>query len=37
MDDASHVNARRAEMGLMRLELYARFIRERSPNVCGAP
>ena len=34
IDDASHVNARRAEMGLMRLELYARFVREHSPNVC---
>jgi Family of unknown function (DUF6624) len=37
MDDASHVNARRAEMGLMRLDLYARFLREHSPNICGAP
>lgn len=37
MDDANHVDARRAELGLMRLELYARFIREHSPKMCGAP
>jgi hypothetical protein len=36
IDDASHVNARRAEMGLMRLEMYARLVRLFSPNACAA-
>jgi hypothetical protein len=36
MDDATNVNARRAEMGLMRLELYARVVRVNSPDMCGS-
>jgi hypothetical protein len=36
MDDATKVNARRAEFGLMRLELYARIVRLNSPDVCGS-
>ena len=35
IDDATNVNARRAELGLMRLELYARLVRLNSPDVCG--
>ncbi len=36
LDDAKHVNIRRAELGLMRLELYARLVRLNSPDVCGS-
>ena len=36
MDDAKNVNIRRSELGLMRLELYARFVRLLSPDMCGA-
>ena len=36
IDDAPRVNTRRAEVGLMRLELYVRFVRLQSPDVCGA-
>ncbi len=36
MDDAATVNMRRARMGLMRLELYARLVRLHSPDLCGA-
>jgi hypothetical protein len=34
IDDATNVNARRAELGLMRLELYARLVRLNSPDLC---
>ena len=36
MDDAATVNVRRAELGLMRLELYAWIVRLNSPDVCGS-
>jgi len=36
MDDAKHVNMRRAELGLMRLELYARLVRLNSPDMCAS-
>lgn len=35
MDDAKDVNIRRAEMGLMRIELYTRLVRLHSPDPCG--
>jgi hypothetical protein len=35
MDDPANVNMRRAEMGLMRLELYKQLVRLNSPD-CGA-
>lgn len=33
--DEANVNIRRAELGLMRVELYARVVRLHSPAVCG--
>jgi hypothetical protein len=36
IDDAPNVNVRRAELGLMRLELYERLVRRRSPDLCGS-
>ncbi len=36
IDDAKNVNLRRAEMGLMRLELYERLVRQTSPDLCGS-
>jgi hypothetical protein len=36
IDDAKNVNVRRAELGLMRLELYARLVRQKSPDLCGS-
>ena len=36
IDDAATVNVRRAELGLMRLELYARVVRLNSPDACGS-
>jgi hypothetical protein len=36
MDDATNVNMRRAELGLMRLELYARLVRLNMPDMCGS-
>ena len=36
IDDATNVNSRRARLGLMRLELYARLVRLNSPDLCGA-
>jgi len=36
IDDATNVNVRRAELGLMRLELYARLVRLNSPDLCGS-
>jgi hypothetical protein len=34
IDDAIHVNVRRAELGLIRMELYVLLIRLHSPDVC---
>lgn len=34
IDDATTVNRRRAELGLMRLELYAHLVRLHSPDTC---
>ena len=34
--DEAHVNQRRAELGLVRLELYARLAIENSPQLCAA-
>jgi hypothetical protein len=36
IDDAKNVNVRRAALGLMRLELYARLVRLNSPDLCGS-
>lgn len=36
IDDAAEVDLRRARLGLMRLELYARLVRESSPDICGS-
>jgi hypothetical protein len=36
IDDAKNVNIRRAELGLMRLELYVRLVRHNSPDLCGS-
>ena len=36
IDDAANVNLRRADLGLMRLELYVRLVRQQSPDVCGS-
>ena len=36
INDVASVNKRRAELGLMRVELYARVVRLRSPDMCGA-
>ena len=36
IDDEANVDARRAELGLMRLELYARVLRFHSPDYCGS-
>jgi hypothetical protein len=36
IDDEANVNIRRATMGLMRVDLYARLVRLSSPDVCGA-
>lgn len=36
IDDADNVNMRRAQLGLMRLELYARLVRLNSPDLCGS-
>jgi hypothetical protein len=35
LDDPAHVNDRRAAVGLMRMELYARLVVEMSPQMCG--
>jgi hypothetical protein len=37
IDDEANVNMRRAALGLMRLELYARLVRLSSPDVCREP
>ena len=36
IDDEKDVNARRARLGLIRVELYARLVRLNSPDVCGS-
>jgi len=36
IDDEAGVNDRRARLGLMRMELYARIVVEMSPRMCGA-
>jgi len=36
IDDEANVNRRRAESGLMRVELYARIVRLGSPDMCGS-
>jgi len=36
IEDEAHVNQRRAEIGLMRLELYSQFVVAISPDVCPA-
>lgn len=36
IEDEEHVNVRRAQLGLMRVELYARTVIELSPAVCPA-
>ena len=35
IDDEANVNLRRAELGLMRVEIYARLVRLYSPEMCG--
>jgi hypothetical protein len=35
IDDEAHVNERRAALGLMRMELYARLVVEVSPQYCA--
>jgi len=35
IDDETNVNTRRAELGLMRIDLYARLVRLSSPDICG--
>jgi hypothetical protein len=35
VDDEKNTNVRRAELGLIRLELYARLVRLNSPGLCG--
>jgi len=37
LEDEAHVNQRRAQFGLMRMELYARLVKEMSPPVCQPP
>ena len=38
IEDETHVDARRARIGLVRLALYVRMVRELSPALCaGAP
>ena len=36
IEDEDHVNQRRAELGLIRLELYAQLVVRMTPNVCEA-
>src|SRR6266481_1699365 len=36
IEDEEHVDIRRAQVGLMRVELYARTVIELSPSVCPA-
>ena len=34
IEDEPHVNQRRAELGLIRMELYARLVEETMPQIC---
>ena len=36
LQDPTHVNVRRAALGLMRLEIYVKLVRFHSPDLCGA-
>jgi len=36
IDDEATVNMRRAKLGLLRMELYARMVRLHSPDICGS-
>jgi len=36
IDDPTNLNRRRAELGLMRIELYTRLVRMHSPDLCNA-
>jgi hypothetical protein len=36
LDDAAHVDMRRAQLGLMRIDIYEELTRAGSPDVCGA-
>jgi hypothetical protein len=36
IDDAENVNLRRAELGLMRLDLYAALVRRNMPDLCAS-
>jgi hypothetical protein len=36
LDDPAQLNTRRAELGLMRIDLHARLLRHYSPDMCGA-
>jgi hypothetical protein len=36
IDDEGTVNIRRAQVGLLRMELYARLVRLHSPDICGS-
>jgi hypothetical protein len=36
LDDVKNVDLRRARLGLMRLELYARLVRQDSPDLCAS-
>jgi hypothetical protein len=36
IDDESTVNMRRAQLGLFRMEIYARLVRLHSPDMCGS-
>ncbi len=37
IEDKEHVNQRRAEIGLMRVELYSYFVARMMPQMCSAP
>ena len=36
IDDEATVNMRRAQLGLLRIELYAELVRIHSPDICGS-
>ncbi|HEV8393508.1 MAG TPA: DUF6624 domain-containing protein [Vicinamibacterales bacterium] len=36
LDDAAHVDMRRAQLGLMRIDIYEPLVRQGSPDLCGA-
>ena len=37
IEDETHVDTRRARIGLLRLALYVRMVSDLSPGVCPAP